>query len=277
MGRRATGLPSECVVTAGATTQRRFLFLGTGTSVGVPVVGCDCRVCRSNDPTNKRTRTSALLQLPQGNLLVDTGPDLRTQLLREGIGRVHSVLYTHHHADHIFGFDETRLFAKYLERDLPIYCDVGVEEFIRHTFRYAFDPVVREYPAGGVPRVEFFRIDRPAVSILGQTVTPIPLRHGPFDVLGFRFDSVAYCTDVNEIPEESWPLLADLDVLILDALRHKPHPTHFSLDEALEVIERVKPRRAYLTHISCRLDPEEAKKQMPAHVQLAHDGLSFVF
>jgi phosphoribosyl 1,2-cyclic phosphate phosphodiesterase len=186
-------------------------------------------------------------------------------------------LFTHHHADHIFGLDDSRVFCKYLERALPAYCEPGTEKFIRQAFSYAFDPVVRSYPSGGVPDIELHRIDRPSVYILDHRIVPIPLKHGRFDVLGFRFDNIAYCTDVNKIPDESWPLLEDLDVLVLDALRFDPHPTHFTLAEALEVIERVKPRRAYLTHISCRLDPDRARDHMPGNVSLAYDGLRFSF
>lgn len=256
---------------------RQFLFLGTGTSVGVPMIGCDCPVCQSDDPLHHRTRSSVLISSPAGNLLIDTAPDLRTQLLRERIGRVDAVLYTHSHADHVFGLDDVRVFAKYLGKNLPIYCEPSVEEFIRTAFSYAFDPIVRDYPAGGVPMIEFQRIDRPLTRVLDHAVVPIPLLHGRYDVLGFRFGSVAYCTDVKEIPADSWPLLEDLDVLILDALRFTPHPTHLSFDESLEVIARVKPKRAYLTHISCRLDPHEARRRLPANVELAHDGLRFAF
>lgn len=257
--------------------RRQLLFLGTGTSVGVPIIGCDCPVCTSTEPENKRTRPSVLITSPAGNLLIDTSPDMRSQLLRERVSRVHAVLYTHYHADHVFGFDDLRVFGKYLERDLPVYCDPDVETFLRTAFSYAFDPVVRSYPAGGVPRVEFRRIDRPVAQVLDHTVVPIPLEHGRYSVLGYRFGTLAYCTDVNRIPDASWPLLEGLDVLVLDALRHTPHPTHFSLSEALTVIEKVRPRRAYLTHISCRLDPQQARREMPDHVQLAYDGLRVDF
>lgn len=256
---------------------RRFLFLGTGTSCGVPMIGCDCPVCLSDDPRNQRTRPSSLIQSPAGNLLIDTTPDLRTQLLREKIRTVNAVVYTHHHADHIFGLDDVRVFPKYLGTDLPIYCDPEVESFIRQAFGYAFDPIVQQYPAGGVPRIEFRRIDRPTCPMLDHQVIPVPLRHGRYDVLGFRFGNLAYCTDVKEIPAASWPLLEELDILVLDALRLTPHPTHFSLDEALAAIERLRPRRAYLTHISCRLDPQIARQKMPDNVELAYDGLSFTF
>jgi phosphoribosyl 1,2-cyclic phosphate phosphodiesterase len=226
---------------------------------------------------NQRTRCSAIIQTAAGFILIDTPPDLRYQLLRERIGRIHAVLFTHHHADHVFGLDDVRVFSKYLGGDLPIYCDPEVETFIRRAFAYAFDPEVRAYPAGGVPRIEFRRIDRPSCQVLDQRVTPIPLKHGRYDVLGFRIGGLAYCTDVSGIPAESWPLLSGLEILILGALRLQPHPTHFSLDEALEVIERLKPRRALLTHISCRLDPSVAKQRMPENVALAHDGLRLVF
>ena len=257
--------------------KRQFLFLGTGTSVGVPMVGCDCAVCASDDPKDQRTRCSVLIRSPAGNLLIDTPPDLRTQLLREKIGRVHAVLFTHYHADHVFGLDDVRVFAKYLDGALPIYCDPPVEQFIRTAFAYAFDPVVKKYPAGGVPRIAFRRVDRPSFPMLDHQVVPIPLRHGGFDVLGFRIGPLAYCTDVNHIPEESWALLEGVEILILDALRFKPHPTHFSFDEAMVVVERLQPKRAYFTHISCRLDPIEARKRMPLGVELAYDGLCFDF
>ncbi|MFO0946826.1 MAG: MBL fold metallo-hydrolase [Planctomycetota bacterium] len=256
---------------------REFLFLGTGTSVGVPVVGCECPVCLSDDPKNKRTRCSVIVRSPAGTILIDTTPDLRTQLLREKIRDIQAVLFTHHHADHVFGFDDVRVLCYHLGGEMPVYCDPEVEAFIRRAFAYAFDPIVLSYPHGGVPRVEFRRIDRPRFQVLDHWVTPIPLRHGRTDVLGFRIGNLAYCTDVNQIPEASWPLLEGLDILILDALRHTPHPTHFSLDEALAVIEKVRPKRAFLTHLSCKLDPEKARARMPDHVELAYDGLTLTF
>jgi phosphoribosyl 1,2-cyclic phosphate phosphodiesterase len=258
--------------------QRRFIFLGTGTSVGVPVIGCACPVCRSPNPRNQRYRASALIRTPQGNILIDTTPELRLQLLREQIDLVHAVLYTHYHADHLFGLDDVRLFPLHLKGPLPIYCTDEVEEVIRQAFAYAFHPAGEELPAGVLPKLTFHRIATEPFRVLEEWVTPIPLHHGRFNVLGFRIGNVAYCTDVSEIPERSWPLLEGLDVLILDALRPgKPHPSHFSLEEALGVIERVRPRQAYLTHMSHAMDYDVLSRQLPPHVAPAYDGLSFDF
>ncbi len=248
------------------------MVLGTGTSVGVPAIGCGCAVCRSDNPKNKRTRCAIVLGLPEGNLLVDTPPDLRTQLLREGIGIVHSVLYTHEHADHLFGLDDLRLFQFYLDGPVPLYCEEGVERRIRHSFDYAFKPRTNKH-AGAVPKLAFERITTEPFEVLGARVVPIRMRHGPhFDVLGFRFGNVAYCTDTNEIPEESMALLEGLDVLILDALRRRPHATHFGLDEAVEVAERLKPRRTLLTHMSHDLEHEAICAELPEGISLAYDG-----
>ncbi|MGL4465486.1 MAG: MBL fold metallo-hydrolase, partial [Planctomycetia bacterium] len=170
-----------------------------------------------------------------------------------------------------------RVFSRFRDRVLPIYCDPPTEQCIRRVFSYAFDDQVRATNGGYVPLLEFRPIDRPSVVVQGVEVVPIPLMHGRMDVLGFRFGPLAYCTDVNEIPEESWPLLEGVEILILDALRFEPHPTHLHFDGALEVIDRLKPRRSYLTHISCRLDPEEAEKRLPPGVQLAYDGLTLDF
>jgi len=241
--------------------------------MGVPVIGCDCATCTSDDPRNNRLRCGLVLGLPEGNLLVDTPPDLRTQLLRERIGIIHATLFTHGHADHVFGLDDLRLFPYYLGNKLPVYCEEEVEDRIRKSFDYAFDPVAMQFPAGGVPQLVFERITTEPFDVLGARVTPIRLWHGRSAVLGFRFGNVAYCTDTNAIPEESWPLLEGLDVLILDALRHKSHPTHFSLAEALEVVERVRPRQTLLTHMSHDLEHVATNASLPAGVELAYDGL----
>jgi phosphoribosyl 1,2-cyclic phosphate phosphodiesterase len=257
---------------------RTFIFLGTGTSAGVPMLGCACDTCRSTDPRNHRYRCAVLVRTPRGNLLIDTPPELRLQLLRERIDLVHAVVYTHYHADHLFGLDDVRLFPKQLGGAVPLYCTADVEQRIRTIFSYAFDPEIEKIPGVAVPKLSFQRItDSAPFAVLGERLLPIPLRHGAYDVLGFRIDDVAYCTDVSHIPDESWPRLEGLRVLVLDALRLKPHPAHFGLDQALAAIERLKPARAYLTHMSHELEHEATNRRLPPNVELAYDGLRFEF
>ena len=250
-----------------------LVVLGTGTSVGVPTIGCGCDVCTGGHPKNQRTRCAVVLGLPQGNLLIDTPPDLRFQLLREQIGIVHTVLYTHEHADHLFGLDDLRLMQFYLRGPVPVYCEELVEQRIRDAFSYAFRDETPTH-VGSTPQLTFHRIDTRPFRLLGTDVIPIRLRHGPrFEVLGFRFGNIAYCTDTNGIPNESWELLKDLDVLILDALRRRTHPTHFSLDEAVETAQRVGARRTFFTHMSHSLDHEATNAALPPGIELAYDGL----
>lgn len=251
----------------------QLVFLGTGTSHGVPVIGCDCATCRSTDPRNQRTRCAVVLGLPQGNLLIDTPPELRIQLVRERIGMIHAVLFTHSHADHLFGLDDLRIFPRYLGHELPIYCEEEVESAIRRSFAYAFDPAVQIYPAGGVPKLVFRQIDTVPLQVLGGTITPIRLLHGRLGVLGFRIGNIAYCTDTNRIPPESMALLEGLDALILDGLRYEPHVTHFSIGEAVDVARRLGPKRTLFTHMSHRLEHEETNRLLPPGMELAYDGL----
>jgi phosphoribosyl 1,2-cyclic phosphate phosphodiesterase len=249
-----------------------LVFLGTGTSIGVPVIGCGCPTCTSTNPRNNRLRCSLVLGLPGGNLLVDTTPDLRTQLLREKIGIVHATVFTHDHADHVFGLDDLRLFPYYLGHAMPIYCEEQVEDRIRKSFDYAFLEEAKHY-AGGVPQIEFVRIGLEPFEVLGLRVIPMRLAHGRFRVLGFRFGNIAYCTDTNYIPPESLELLQGLDVLVLDSLRHKPHPTHFSLQQAVEVAQGLGAKRTLFTHLSHDLEHEATNAALPAGMELAYDGL----
>ncbi len=252
----------------------QLIFLGTGTSVGVPAIGCGCAVCTSDDPRNRRTRCGVALGLPEGNLLIDTPPDLREQLLREQIGIVHSVLYTHEHADHIFGLDDLRLMQFYLKGPVPLYCEPLVEARIRKSFDYAFEQR-KGLHAGAVPQLEPRTIGLEPFDVLGARIVPMRLEHGPrFPVLGFRFGKIAYCTDTNGIPPESREKLRDLDVLVLDCLRREPHTTHFGLEEALAVVEDLAPQRTLLTHVSHDFDYETLSAELPAGVELAYDGLS---
>jgi phosphoribosyl 1,2-cyclic phosphate phosphodiesterase len=250
----------------------RLLFLGTGTSVGVPVVGCRCAVCTGTDPRDVRTRTSAVLGLPGGTLLLDTTPDLRMQLLRERIRRIDAVLYTHDHVDHLYGLDDVRPLCSFAGRTMPLYCEERVERRIRRAFDYAFEPA--PVPGGGIPQVEFHRISTAPFDLLGARIVPLRLRHGVFDVLGFRVGNLAYCTDTNEIPPETWPLLTGLDTLVIDCLRSSRHPTHFSLAEALEVAARAGARRTLLVHMSHELGHAATAAGLPAGVELSHDGLA---
>jgi len=251
----------------------QLVFLGTGTSVGVPIPGCDCATCRSDDVRNQRTRCGLAVGLAGGNLLVDTPTDLRSQLLREQIGLAHAVLYTHDHADHLFGLDDLRVLSFYLGNKLPLYCEEQVEQRIRRSFDYAFNDDANSLHEGAIPRLSFVRITTTPFELLGTRVVPIRLNHGRFDVLGFRFGNVAYCTDTNQIPDESWPLLEGLDILILDALRRKPHPSHLSLDEAIAIARRLRPRRTLFTHMSHDLEHVATNAALPATMELAYDGL----
>ncbi|MFO0824836.1 MAG: MBL fold metallo-hydrolase [Gemmataceae bacterium] len=219
-----------------------------------------------------------LIGTPNGNILIDTTPEMRLQLLRENVKLIQAVVYTHYHVDHLFGLDDLRLFPVALKASLPIYCTDEVEEVIRQAFSYAFHPSGDDLPVGTLPRLEFRRINTAPFEVLGEKFTPIPLVHGRFNCLGFRIGNVAYCTDVNAIPDTSWPLLEGLDVFVVDALRPgKPHPAHFSVEQALEAIDRVKPKQAYLTHMSHTMDYDLLIKTLPPHVAPAHDGLRFQF
>ena len=260
---------------------RELIILGCGASVGVPAIGCESPVCLSNDPKNIRTRTGVFVPAPQGNFVIDTCPELRMQLVRERIGMVHAAIFTHAHADHLFGLDDLRICGFRLGSALPLYCEEAVERQIRQSFDYAFRPP----PPGSHTAIPNFRFERigPApeaagpFDLLGLRVTPLRFLHGRLPILGFRIADVAFCTDVSDIPTETWPQLQGLDTLVLGALRDRPHPTHFTVAQALEVIERLRPRRAFLTHLSTDLDYAATNARLPDHVRLAYDGLRIGF
>ena len=254
--------------------QGQLVFLGTGTSVGVPAIGCGCATCTSSDERNQRSRCGLALGLPHGNLLIDTPPDLRQQLLREKIGIVHAVLYTHEHADHVFGLDDLRLMQFYLSGPVPLYCEPEVELRIRKSFDYAFRDASNLH-RGAVPQLTLHSIDLSPFTVLGTNITPVRLTHGnSCKVLGFRIGNVAYCTDTNGIPDESMEKLRGLDVLILDCLRRQPHTTHFGVDEALAVVSELAPQRTLFTHISHDLEHAQVSAELPPRVELAYDGLT---
>ena len=255
------------------SSNREIILLGTGTSHGVPVIGCHCAVCESTNPRNNRTRTGVAINTEQGVILIDTSPELRLQLLRERIDLVHAVIYTHGHADHIFGMDDLRLFGYRLERSVPLYCEESVEQQLRMAFPYAFTPPAQDLHHGAIPKLELRRIGLDPFEVLGQSIQPIRLIHGKLPVLGFRIANFAFCTDVSLIPDDSWPLLEGLDVLVIDALREKAHATHFGIPEALAAVERVRPRKTYLTHVSHLLEYDETNAKLPPGVELSYDGL----
>ena len=248
----------------------RVTFLGSGTSGGVPVLNCDCDVCRSSHPKNKRLRSSLLIQAADLHLLVDTSPDLRQQLLRCPIPREDAILYTHAHADHIFGLDELRRF-NYLQKErIPAYTNHPTSEKMLEVFDYAFhNGPLRP----GVPNLSMHLVDG-LFKISDLEILPIPLLHGKQDILGFRIGNFAYCTDVSCIPESSYDLLENLDVLVLDSLREKPHPTHFSLGQAIDEASKIKATKTYFTHISHILDHERHGNNLPANCHFAYDGLA---
>jgi phosphoribosyl 1,2-cyclic phosphate phosphodiesterase len=249
----------------------RVVFLGTGTSHGVPMIGCACAVCRSTDPRDKRLRPSIYLDIPShAKLLVDTGPDLRQQALAHEIARVDAVLFTHSHADHILGLDEVRRFNVIQGGTLPCYANAATWDTLRQTFSYIFDGKPRL--GGGIPELEPHEIAGP-FAVQGVRVMPVPLWHGRMPVLGFRFVNFAYLTDCNRLDDDAWPMVDGVDTLVIDALRDRPHSTHFSLQESLEVIARIKPRRAYTTHMTHDLGHAETCARLPAGVELAYDGL----
>ena len=252
--------------------QARLTFLGTGTSHGVPMIGCTCAVCQSSDPRDNRTRPSIYIEVDDGPaVLVDTSTDLRQQALMRKVHRVDAILFTHSHADHVMGFDEVRRFNALSGQPIPAYADARTSADLRRMFSYVFD--LPQDKGGGIPQLTLSTIDG-AFNVAGLRVQPVPLMHGSRPVLGFRFGACAYLTDCNAIPERSWSLLEDLDVLVLDALRHRPHPTHFTVAQALAVVDRLKPRRTYFTHICHDLAHAATNQALPASVELAYDGLA---
>jgi phosphoribosyl 1,2-cyclic phosphate phosphodiesterase len=245
-------------------------FLGTGTSHGVPMIGCACATCRSSDPRDRRWRPSILIQTADGlAVLVDTSPDLRAQALRFGVNRVDAILFTHGHADHVLGLDDVRRYNHLQGRSIPCYADRRTIAELRQTFAYAFRPAPE---GGGVPQVEVFVVAGP-FSIGRNEFVPVPVLHGRQQILGYRLGNFAYLTDCSSIPDASWKLLDGVRVLAIDALRDRAHPTHFTVAEALEVVARVGPERALLTHICHDLPHAATCARLPAGVEVAYDGL----
>lgn len=249
----------------------RVTFLGTGTSTGVPVIGCSCGTCRSTDPKDRRWRPSIHLRLDDGlTVLIDASPDLRAQALRFGIERVDMILLTHSHADHVLGLDDVRIYNFRQGGVIPCYGDTHTVSDVRRMFAYVFDPATPR--GGGLPQLALWDVAG-AFSVAGRTFFPVPLRHGTRPVLGYRIGAFAYLTDCSEIPETSWCLLDGLDVLVLDALRRRPHSTHFHIDRSVEVAKQIGARQTFFTHMTHDLPHAATCAELPGGIALAHDGL----
>jgi phosphoribosyl 1,2-cyclic phosphate phosphodiesterase len=263
------------------TNPAELVFLGTGTSMGVPTLGCHCAVCRSTDPHNNRMRASIALKFHEGSIqrtvLIDTGPDFRTQALRFGINTVDAVLYTHGHADHILGFDDLRPLTFGKPTHTPLYADDSTATIIERIFDYTFRKTGR-YPTSA--RVDLHRLSSDpgtTLPLFGACFERVPVIHGRNTIAGYRFGSAAYLTDMSDIPEASFDSLRDLDIVVLDALRREPHPSHSHLDKSVAIAQRIGARRTYFTHISHDLDHGPTGENLPAGIYMAHDGLTLNF
>jgi phosphoribosyl 1,2-cyclic phosphate phosphodiesterase len=246
----------------------RLTFLGTGTSTGVPAVGCRCDVCTSEDPRDKRLRASVLVEYNGRAIVVDTGTDFRQQALRIGLDRLDAVLFTHAHADHIFGLDDIRPFNFRTGRPVPCFADERTWKDLRRVYEYIFRPT----SYGGVPQIDVNVVDG-SFDLFGRRVDPYYVIHGRLPVLAYRFGAAAYVTDCNEIPDETVDGLKGLDVLVIDGLRFADHPTHMTIAKALEYVERIAPARAYLTHMNHEIGHAAVNGSLPSGVELAYDGL----
>lgn len=251
-------------------SKTRLTFLGTGTSQGVPMIGCGCEVCKSQDPRDKRLRASVLVEHEGLRVLVDAGPDFRYQMLRAGVSSLDAILLTHNHKDHTGGLDDIRAFNYHEKRATQIYCEQYVEESLRKEYSYAFEEI--KYP--GAPEWDVHIIDENPFTIKGVEITPIRGRHFKLPVLGYRFGNIAYCTDMNHIPEEEYSKLQGLDHFIINCVRRGRHISHYSLEQAIEVAEKVGAKHSWLTHLSHQLPcHEELTKELPEGILPAFDGL----
>jgi phosphoribosyl 1,2-cyclic phosphate phosphodiesterase len=253
----------------------RLTFLGTGTSFGVPQIGCDCAVCRSTDPRDRRTRSGAMLEADGASILLDTPPELRLQLLAGGFTRVDAVVYTHEHADHLNGIDDLRIFSVRQRRPLPIYGPTETLDRIRTSFHYIFDDAVHPYEGTSKPSLEMHPVEpERVVRVAGLEMLPLAFRHGHLRVFGYRFGPMAYITDVKAIPDAERELLRGLEVLVINALWWRPHPTHLSIGEAVATARELGARRTYLTHLTHETGHEALAGQLPSGVLPAYDGLT---
>jgi len=253
----------------------RLTFLGTGTSFGVPQIGCGCPVCRSADPRDQRTRSGAVLETGEATILIDTPPELRVQLIRAGLSRIDAVVYTHEHADHISGIDDLRMFSMRHRHPLPVYGPGETLDRIRSSFHYIFDESIRPYEGTSKPSLELHAVEPGVpVRVAGLEVMPLAFRHGHLRVFGYRFGRLAYLTDVKAIPEAERRRLLGLDVLVVNALWWRPHPTHLSIGEAIEAAQALGARRTYLTHLTHETGHADLAARLPPGILPAYDGLT---
>jgi len=244
-------------------------FLGTGTSHGIPVVGCNCKTCTSNNPKNSRMRSSIFIEVNNTDILIDTSPEARLQMLANDITNIDLVLFTHAHADHIMGFDDIRVINWLTGESVPCYGNKETMDKIKNIFDYIFDPY---QIGGGIPQVTLNPI-KSKFEFNNISIIPLKVKHGELDVLGYKIKNMAYITDCSYIPDSTFKKLKNIDLLIIDALRLKEHPTHMNLEEAIEVVKKINPKKAYFTHISHEMEHEYTNKKLPVNLELAYDKL----
>jgi len=247
-------------------------FLGTGTSLGVPMIGCHCHVCSSDNPKDKRLRTSLLIRYQGKNIVIDCGPDFRTQLLRAGVDDLEAVLITHEHRDHIAGLDDVRSINYILRKEVSIFLSEESLYAVKTEFPYIFNP--GDYK--GAPRIQFHHIDNKAFELNNLLFVPLRVTHRNMMVYGFRIGNFSYITDANNIPEDTMKLLKGTEILVLNALRIKKHPSHFSLDEAIQIAKGIGAKKTYFTHLGHLIGKhDDINKKLPDGMELAWDGLGF--
>ncbi|MBL7128531.1 MAG: MBL fold metallo-hydrolase [Ignavibacteria bacterium] len=251
----------------------KVIILGSGTSQGIPVIGCKCETCLSKNPKDKRLRTSAYIVVDDLKILIDTSIDFRQQMLKYNVTDIDAVLFTHHHVDHILGLDDLRQINQRLNKFIDLYGNGTTIDEIKITFRYAFNKLLIRYKV--VPLINLHEIENKKFKIRNVEITPIEVRHGKIKIFGYRIGNFAYITDCSKVPDSEIPKLENLDVLIVNALRRAPHPTHFNIEQAVELSQRVTPRKTYLTHMTHDINNDKTNKTLPANVELTYDGLEF--